>query len=1088
MNLAAAKPLSLAAAKPLSPNELTQSYTGATDDEDSHLGKGHSPQPSMDSAYGDDDDDGDKRKDDHIKVICRFRPKNGKERGEEKRQNLDDGLEISMLDDMSLNVPRKSRNKKEPMVFTVDRVIWHDNSQEDTFNKLARTTVDAVIEGYNCTIFAFGQTGSGKTYTMFGPDNLARVHELGVIPRSVDYMFKLLNESKNILKYQISLSIVEVYKEMLRDLLTTDKKNRKRLEILSARKDVTVKNLTERACESVADILKYIVMAQGNRAKHTTDFIGHDSSRSHCVVMISVTQRLADDSIKFSKLNFGDLAGSELAAKTGTSGTNLKEAGKIHQGLLALENVINALVEKKGHIPYNDSKLTRLLSTSIGGNSKTTLLVTCSPSIWNRDETISTLRFARRAKKIKNKAKINKRRTREQLEARVKQLEEENATLKKTLSSKKYGGPSVKKNKSTPNLQTKEEQIFGMTAEEKQQTDEMLQAKDDELKLKEDELAQLKELLDKKDDQMKQLEEDLEVKQEIVDEFDKEKKQYQQQINKLATEVTDSQQQIDKLQTKLETNMELETKIHSHTQNLSSIVNDSVKDSNEAMVNALTEITKQQAEFYNFLKELSVSIEKIHDKQVSSEREINNRFDDVNQALLGIGGGRGGGGYLATKQQFSRPAHSPSASYDPNGKDDDEVSMISTSEYDPITPRHYDGQESINFDESAFALDRDRNLSVGSLMISPEQLAIDSRDKKYSMSVVSKDEADTLTDLISSMQSYLDKARDLDAQKADSKEDKKQTKQVSAEEAKHLQGDFSVGKRVDVMDVSYVWYTATIIDIDVFDKLAVFVKYDNFEERWNEWIMLSHQYRIAPFGSRTGIGESIPALKNEHGGCHALVTTKYGKSQMAVELQEAFASERTKDVLPKKAIFLQGHLYKRSNWSKKSWKRRWFVIRNNWTLYYYDHKNMKSKQYRGVIALGAISVVRISKEKGYTQWSFHIRTHNNKTHYFSCANEQDLVDWITVLECLIWGDCDQININKPGQQTIGGSNNLVDADDDDEKEEEDKSSKQKQPEKDPEEEGRGMKMRRSITSLFDSLTTKKETHQGPYKATVQQID
>eukprot|EP01083_Nonionella_stella_P194739 718064_1 len=146
--------------------------------------------------------------------------------------------------------------------------------------------------------------------------------------------------------------------------------------------------------------------------------------------MISITQRLLDDTIKMSKLNFGDLAGSELASKTGTTGSNLKEAGKIHQGLLALENVINALVEKKKHIPYNDSKLTRLLSTSIGGNSKTTLLVTCSPSIWNRDETISTLRFAKRAKKIKNIIKINKKKTREQLESRIIYLENENIQLK----------------------------------------------------------------------------------------------------------------------------------------------------------------------------------------------------------------------------------------------------------------------------------------------------------------------------------------------------------------------------------------------------------------------------------------------------------------------------------------------------------------------------------------------------------------------------------------------------------------------------------------------------------------------------------
>ena len=149
---------------------------------------------------------------------------------------------------------------------------------------------------------------------MFGPESFSRVTELGIIPRSVDYLFKMLRDAPNVLKWQISLSVVEVYKEMLRDLLTSAKsKNRKRLEILSAGKEVTVKNLTEKPCQSVADILKLIVMAQSNRAKHSTEFIGHDSSRSHCVVMISVTQQMIDDTIKYSKLNFGDLAGSELA-------------------------------------------------------------------------------------------------------------------------------------------------------------------------------------------------------------------------------------------------------------------------------------------------------------------------------------------------------------------------------------------------------------------------------------------------------------------------------------------------------------------------------------------------------------------------------------------------------------------------------------------------------------------------------------------------------------------------------------------------------------------------------------------------------
>merc|ERR1712048_385926 len=191
----------------------------------------------------------------------------------------------------------------------------------------------------------------------------------------------------------------------------------------------------------------------------------------------------------------------------------------------ALENVINALVEKKKHIPYNDSKLTRLLSTSIGGNSKTTLLVTCSPSIWNRDETISTLRFAKRAKKIKNKAKINKHKTREQLEARIIYLENENRTLQIKLNKKQFGGnhaKSLKMNKSM-NLVVDgdaNDQIFGMSMEEKQKNDELLQNKDEEINEHLDEIIKLKKEMAEKNDAMKQLEDELASKAEIFYELE----------------------------------------------------------------------------------------------------------------------------------------------------------------------------------------------------------------------------------------------------------------------------------------------------------------------------------------------------------------------------------------------------------------------------------------------------------------------------------------------------------------------------------------------------------------------------------------
>ena len=166
---------------------------------------------------------------------------------------------------------------------------------------------------------------------------------------------------------------------------------------------------------------------------------------------------------------------------------------------------------------------------------------------------------------------------------------------------------------------------------------------------------------------------------------------------------------------------------------------------------------------------------------------------------------------------------------------------------------------------------------------------------------------------------------------------------------------------------------------------------------------------------------------------------------------------------------MQGHLYKQSSWNKKSWKRRWFVIRNNLNIYYYDHKNMKSKQYRGVISLGEIAVVQIPKDKGYTKFSFDIRTHKNKTHCFSCGTEGDLVDWMSVLECLIWGEVKQIEVSKVKPQTQRSY------------------AAQKDVKKQKKEEERVVAHRGSFSAFMDKFKTK-DKHQGPYTATVLEIE
>ena len=146
---------------------------------------------------------------DHIRVVARFRPINSKEQHEEKMQNLSTQPIKLYNNSSSVTVPRKN---KPALDFTLDNIIWSDSTQQQAFDTLTKPLVDQVVKGYNCTIFAFGQTGSGKTYTMFGPDNYSRVEQLGLIPRSVDYLFSSLSEAKDILNWQVSLSVIEIYK------------------------------------------------------------------------------------------------------------------------------------------------------------------------------------------------------------------------------------------------------------------------------------------------------------------------------------------------------------------------------------------------------------------------------------------------------------------------------------------------------------------------------------------------------------------------------------------------------------------------------------------------------------------------------------------------------------------------------------------------------------------------------------------------------------------------------------------------------------------------------------------------------------
>lgn len=263
---------------------------------------------------------------------------------------------------------------------------------------------------------------------MMGPD-IVNDEACGIIPRACQYIFNHVAKNPEHVEFKVTCSFLEIYKEVIKDLLNPKGVNLKVRE--TPTRGVWVEGLTETEVDSHLRVLQLLHQGEEHRAVASTN-MNSVSSRSHSLFILSVTQKMRDGATKIGKLNLADLAGSEKVGKTGASGETLEEAKKINQSLSALGNCIMALTKlKKSHVPYRDSKLTFVLRESLGGNTKTTLLIACSPHSFNMEETVSTLRFGQRAKAIKNKVKINAQRSVAELEIIVKKLTKEVKVLKK---------------------------------------------------------------------------------------------------------------------------------------------------------------------------------------------------------------------------------------------------------------------------------------------------------------------------------------------------------------------------------------------------------------------------------------------------------------------------------------------------------------------------------------------------------------------------------------------------------------------------------------------------------------------------------
>ncbi|CAN1307267.1 Kinesin-like protein KIN-12D [Linum perenne] len=329
--------------------------------------------------------------------------------------------------------------------FTFDHVACETVDQEMLFRMAGLPMVENCLSGYNSCIFAYGQTGSGKTHTMLGVIDGLEVKpspQRGMTPRIFEFLFARIQAEEESrrderLQYNCKCSFLEIYNEQITDLLDPSSTNLLLRE--DSKKGVYVENLSECEVQTVSDIIKLLAQGSLNRKVAATN-MNRESSRSHSVFTCEIESKWEKDSttnLRFARLNLVDLAGSERQKSSGAEGDRLKEAASINKSLSTLGHVIMILVDvangKPRHVPYRDSRLTFLLQDSLGGNSKTMIIANVSPSVSCAPETLNTLKFAQRAKLIKNNAVVNEDSTGDviALQHKIRLLKEEISFLKR---------------------------------------------------------------------------------------------------------------------------------------------------------------------------------------------------------------------------------------------------------------------------------------------------------------------------------------------------------------------------------------------------------------------------------------------------------------------------------------------------------------------------------------------------------------------------------------------------------------------------------------------------------------------------------
>ncbi|KAI3682767.1 hypothetical protein L1987_83004 [Smallanthus sonchifolius] len=358
----------------------------------------------------------------NIRVYCRVRPFLG------RQSNVTNTVDCIEEGTITINTPPKYGKGRR--AFNFNKVFGPSATQEEVFED-TRPLIRSVLDGYNVCIFAYGQTGSGKTHTMSGPKDLTENNQ-GVNYRALSDLFLLAEQRKGTLQYDVSVQMIEIYNEQVRDLLAND-------EIRNNSQNgfnVPEANLVH--VSSTFDVIDLMNLGQRNRAVGATA-LNDRSSRSHSCLTVHVQGRdLTSGGVLRGCMHLVDLAGSERVDKSEVTGDRLKEAQHINRSLSALGDVISSLAQKNAHVPYRNSKLTQLLQDALGGQAKTLMFVHISPELDAVGETLSTLKFAERVATVElGAARVNKD------SSDVKDLKEQIANLKAALARKEGEHESV---------------------------------------------------------------------------------------------------------------------------------------------------------------------------------------------------------------------------------------------------------------------------------------------------------------------------------------------------------------------------------------------------------------------------------------------------------------------------------------------------------------------------------------------------------------------------------------------------------------------------------------------------------------------